>query len=104
MLIQSLPTILRLKFFLLFALFFITGAFTSPTLADQPVVNKNSVSQNPNIVLILMDNLGWGEPGVYGGGVLRGAATPRIDALASEGMRLLNFNVEARVCLAGPLL
>jgi len=50
----------------------------------------------PNIVLILMDNLGWGEVGAYGGGVLRGAPTPRIDALASEGMQLLNFNVEAQ--------
>jgi arylsulfatase len=50
----------------------------------------------PNIVLVLMDNLGWGELGVYGGGVLRGAPTPRIDTLASEGMRLLNFNVEAQ--------
>src|ERR1700731_4171812 len=52
--------------------------------------------QKPNIVLVLMDNLGWGEPGVYGGGILRGSATPRIDKLASEGMRLLNFNVEAQ--------
>jgi arylsulfatase A-like enzyme len=42
-----------------------------------------------------------GQPGVwragcYGGGILRGAATPRIDKLASEGTRLLNFNVEAQ--------
>jgi len=51
--------------------------------------------QKPNIVLVLMDNLGWGEPGVYGGGILRGAPTPRIDQLAAEGMRLLNYNVEA---------
>jgi arylsulfatase A-like enzyme len=34
--------------------------------------------------------------GVYGGGILRGAPTPRIDKLAAEGMRLLNFNVEAQ--------
>src|SRR4029453_6129090 len=53
-------------------------------------------ASKPNIVLILMDNLGYGELGVYGGGILRGAPTPRIDTLASEGMRLLNFNVEAQ--------
>ncbi len=49
----------------------------------------------PNIVLILADNLGWGELGCYGGGVLRGAPTPRIDALAGQGLRLLNFNIES---------
>jgi arylsulfatase A-like enzyme len=50
----------------------------------------------PNIVLVLMDNLVYGEVGVYGGGILRGAPTPRIDKPASEGLRLLNFNVEAQ--------
>lgn len=49
----------------------------------------------PNIVLILADNLGWGELGCYGGGMLRGAATPRIDKFATEGLRLQNFNVES---------
>jgi arylsulfatase len=49
----------------------------------------------PNIVLILADNLGWGELGCYGGGELRGAPTPRIDRLASEGLKLFNFNVES---------
>ena len=48
-----------------------------------------------NIVLILADNLGWGELGCYGGGTIRGAPTPRIDTLAGEGIRLLNFNVES---------
>jgi arylsulfatase len=50
----------------------------------------------PNVVLMVMDNLGWGEIGVYGGGILRGAETPRLDNLASEGMRFLNFNVETQ--------
>jgi arylsulfatase len=49
----------------------------------------------PNIILVLADNLGWGELGCYGGGMLRGAPTPRIDALAQEGLRFLNFNVES---------
>lgn len=50
----------------------------------------------PNILFILMDNLGYGEIGVYGGGITRGAPTPRIDQLAAEGTRLTNFNVEAQ--------
>jgi hypothetical protein len=54
-----------------------------------------STSRPPNIVFILADNLGWGELGCYGGGALRGAPTPRIDHLASEGLRFLNFNVES---------
>ena len=50
----------------------------------------------PNIVFFFWDNFGWGELGCYGGGELRGAPTPRIDRLAGEGLRLLNFNVEAQ--------
>jgi len=53
------------------------------------------MAELPNVVLILADNLGWGELGCYGGGELRGAPTPRIDRLASEGLKLLNFNVES---------
>jgi arylsulfatase len=46
----------------------------------------------PNIVLMVPDNLGWGEVGAYGS--VRGNITPRIDKLATEGIRLTNFNVE----------
>ena len=51
-------------------------------------------SAPPNIVFIFADNLGYGELGSYGGGITRGAPTPRLDALAREGTRLTNFNVE----------
>ena len=50
----------------------------------------------PNIVLVFMDNFGWGEPGFNGGGIIRGAKTPRLDKLASEGLCLKNFNVEVQ--------
>ena len=53
-------------------------------------------SSQPNILLIFMDNFGWGEPGFNGGGIIRGAATPRLDRLASEGLCLKNFNVEVQ--------
>jgi len=52
-------------------------------------------TSSPNIVLILADNLGWGELGCYNGGLVRGAPTPRIDRLAEEGLKFLNFNVES---------
>jgi arylsulfatase A-like enzyme len=65
--------------------------------AQQPPATPSGAgAPKPNIVFILMDNLGYGEPGCYGGGVLRGAPTPRIDRLAVEGTRLTNFNVEAQ--------
>jgi arylsulfatase len=46
----------------------------------------------PNVVFILVDNVGWGDFGVYGGST----PTPRIDKLASEGIRFLNYNVESQ--------
>ncbi|MCA9084980.1 MAG: arylsulfatase [Planctomycetaceae bacterium] len=52
--------------------------------------------EKPNILFILTDNLGYGEVGCYGGGITRGAATPRIDSLAKEGLRLLNMNMETQ--------
>lgn len=69
-----------------------SAALVAPTLLHA----ASASSSKPNILFVLMDNLGYGEPGIYGGGVLRGAPTPRIDKLASEGTRLTNFNVEAQ--------
>ena len=53
-----------------------------------------AAEEKPNIVLIVADNLGYGELGCYGGGITSGAPTPRLDGLAREGTRLTNFNVE----------
>ncbi len=44
--------------------------------------------KRPNIVWLLVDDMGWGDPGVYGGGSAIGAATPNIDRLAHEGLKL----------------
>lgn len=62
---------------------------------DCAYIRGMSTETRPNIVLIVADNLGWGELGCYGGGALRGAPTPRIDALAGQGLLLQNFNVES---------
>jgi arylsulfatase A-like enzyme len=53
-------------------------------------------ADKPNVLLIFLDNFGWGEPGFNGGGIIRGAATPVLDQLAAEGLRLTNFNVEVQ--------
>ena len=61
------------------------------------LLGQVAVAQDkPNIVLVFLDNFGWGEPGFNGGGIIRGAPTPRLDTLASEGLRLTNFNVEVQ--------
>ncbi len=49
----------------------------------------------PNIILILADDLGWGDIGCYG---QRKILTPNIDRLASEGMRFTHFYSGASVC------
>ena len=60
-------------------------------------LSSTAIAQDkPNIVLVFLDNFGWGEPGFNGGGIIRGAATPSLDQLASEGLRLTNFNVEVQ--------
>jgi arylsulfatase len=57
-------------------------------------VPASAQQAKPNILFILADNIGYGDIGVYGGGDLRGAPTPRIDRLAAEGLRLTQFLVE----------
>jgi arylsulfatase len=44
--------------------------------------------RTPNVLVVLMDDVGWGDFGCYGGGVAVGAPTPRIDRLAAHGLRL----------------
>lgn len=49
----------------------------------------------PNIVIILADDLGYGDLGCYGHPSIR---TPNLDRMAAEGMRFTDFYVAAPVC------
>ena len=60
------------------------------------IASVSNGQTKPNVVLVDMDNFGWGGLRSYGGGILRAVASPRIGKLASEGLRLLNVNVEAQ--------
>ncbi len=51
----------------------------------------------PNLVLILTDDQGYADVGVYGA---KGFATPNLDRLAREGVRFTDFHVAHAVCSA----
>lgn len=63
----------------------------SPEKASAKEIAQSPPSK-PNVVFILADNVGWGDWSIYGGQV----PTPRIDALALQGIRLTNYNVESQ--------
>jgi arylsulfatase len=69
---------------------------TTDSAQAAPALPQAQTAAKPNVLFMLVDNLGYGELGVYGGGATRGAPTPRIDRLASEGLRLTNMNMEAQ--------
>src|ERR1044071_8727029 len=51
-------------------------------------------AKRPNILLILADDLGYSDPGCFGGEI----ATPNIDRLASGGVRFTQLYNNARCC------
>ncbi len=48
-------------------------------------------ADKPNILLIVSDDHGYGDIGVYGGGEGRGMPTPNLDRMADEGMTMFSF-------------
>ncbi len=57
--------------------------------------NALLAADTPNIVLIFIDDMGWRDVGCYGNEFVE---TPRIDQLASEGMRFTDFYAAGAVC------
>src|SRR5262245_9792259 len=53
--------------------------------------------QSPNVILILMDDMGYGDLECYGGGPYH---TPNLNKLAADGMRFTNFNAAQATCSA----
>lgn len=56
---------------------------------------KVKKAAKPNFLLILADDLGWGDLSAFGAQDLE---TPNIDALVSEGMKFTNFYANSPVC------
>jgi arylsulfatase A-like enzyme len=63
------------------------------------VAGPAAAQQKPNIVVIMGDDIGWYNIGVYHQGMM-GGKTPNLDKLAAEGMRFTDYYAEAS-CTAG---
>jgi arylsulfatase A-like enzyme len=59
--------------------------------------SQTGTSKRPNIVVIFMDDMGYGDPACYNGLQYE---TPNIDRLAAEGTRFTNFYSAQAVCSA----
>lgn len=75
---------------------FLSGLFLAGMALALPVVIRaESPSAPPNVIVILADDVGWGDPGCYGATRVK---TPHIDRLAREGRRFVNGHASAAVC------
>ena len=79
------------------ALAILAACWLAPGLseAQAPAAAQAPTTRKPNIILILADDLGYSEVGVYGQRKIR---TPNIDRLAREGVRLTNHYSGSPVC------
>lgn len=71
---------------------------TTPLLCTTPatsVFSKPKVNQKPNIVIILADDLGYGDLGAYGCPDIK---TPNLDRLANQGVRFTQFYANGPEC------
>jgi arylsulfatase A len=68
---------------------------TLPFLATTVPQSYGAEHNRPNIILIVADDLGYGELGCYGQKWIK---TPRLDALAQQGLRFTQFYCGAPVC------
>ncbi|MCP4773994.1 MAG: sulfatase-like hydrolase/transferase, partial [Planctomycetaceae bacterium] len=66
-----------------------------PILFMMLVPISETRADDPNIILIFIDDLGWKDVGCYGNDFID---TPNIDRLASEGMRFTDFYASGAVC------
>lgn len=64
-------------------------------IADGVVLQGADQLPRPNIVMVLIDDLGWGDFSCFGN---RAGQTPNIDRLASEGLRFSQFYVNMPIC------
>jgi arylsulfatase len=65
------------------------------TAAAKLAALRARTGRAPNVLIFLVDDMGWGDVGAYGGGVAVGAPTPNIDRLARGGLKLTSFYAQS---------
>lgn len=65
--------------------------------ADRPADAGESADRPPNVVIIFTDDQGYQDVGCFGA---QGIATPNLDQMASEGVKMTQFYVSQPVCSA----
>ena len=70
-------------------------AFALAGAATTGLSARSAARGRPNILLIVTDDLGWGDLGCTGNRTVR---SPNIDRLASDGVRFTNFYVSWPAC------
>lgn len=71
----------------------LAGICLTPVLAKQAA--KNNSQSKPNVVIIVIDDMGWKQLGCYGSKFYQ---SPNIDQLAENGVRFTNAYASAPVC------
>ncbi len=66
---------------------------------ETTVAQAQSSGKQPNILVIMGDDVGWFNVGAYNRGIMSGK-TPNLDKLAADGMRFTDYYAEAS-CTAG---
>ena len=72
-----------------------SASLGTAALAAMGAVCAKPPPRKPNIILIMADDLGYGDLGCYGG---KAIATPHLDALAAAGLRFTDFHANGPVC------
>ena len=76
------------------------GAALAALATALPASTAMAQDKKPNVVMLMADDVGWADLGVYMGGVALGHPTPNIDRLAHEGAMFTSWYGQAS-CTAG---
>ena len=80
---------------LMFAVFALSLTAGTPARQTQDQAAQSLEARPPNIIVIMADDLGWGDIGANGASMIK---TPNIDRIGREGVQLTSFYAAANLC------